>query len=401
MDILIKNARLKDDPRLHNIYIRDGKVISIKSNEKTAEEIIDAEGKLVTESYYIAHLHLDKVNTFELINENTLLTYQEGKRNEEAIKLASEVKKKLSEQQIYENARKTIDQAIHYGVTGIRAFADVDEIQKLRGISALIRLKHEMREKIDLQVVAFPQEGLATSRSTYDMIEKSVEIGADVIGGIPWIENRIEKKKEHIRKLLELAKKKNKDVAMLVDDICNANSKTIEMLAHETIRYNMIGRIQACHLRSMQYYDNKYLTKVLKLCRAAGISFVLNPHTGPCNPPLSKILRYGIKTALGQDDCNDAYYPFGRCKMIEVVFLASHILRLMRPADIGIFYDMVTVNPRTMMGMNNRGIYPGKLASLVLLPTRSIFEAVWFQLEPELVVNKDKITVLSSRNTLK
>jgi cytosine deaminase len=397
LDLIIKNARLRFDNRTHRINIEEGKISSIDGGEVSAKKKIDARGLLVTESYVIAHLHLDKVYTYSVADKNTAEKYHKG-NSIDAIREASRIKESLNEQVIYRNAKRAINNALKYGVCAIRGFADVDDILELKGIRALLKLKEEFSGMIDLQVVAFPQEGILSQKSTEELLEKAIELGADVVGGIPWIEKNNESKEKHVRKVLQIAVKHNKDVAMLVDDCCTSSSRTLEILARETIRNKWKGRVQACHARAMQFYDEEYLERVCELCELAGMSLVINPHTGPCNPPVERLLDKGITLALGQDDCSDAYYPFGRCKMTEVAFIASHVLRMMLPSHFESLYDMITCNPARIMRIDNFGIEEGRYARLVILPVRTVYEAIWYQAEPLILVNGNKLFKLKSRS---
>lgn len=391
MDLIIKNARLRKDYKLHKVYIQNGIISSIDGKETKVEEEIDARGFLLTESFVIAHLHLDKVHTYSDVSKNATAKYQEGKDSILAIKEASKVKENLNEQVIYKRAGITLRHAFHFGVCGIRAFADVDDIIGLKAIRALLRLKKEFAKQIELQVVAFPQEGVINVSGIEELIEKAIEEGADVVGGIPWIEQSNWERKRHIQKMLDIAVKYNRDVAMLVDDCCTRSSKTLEMLAKEVLKRKWTGRVVACHARSMQFYSKAYIRYMVQLCKRAGISFVVNPHTGPCNAPVKTLLDNNIAVALGQDDCADAYYPFGRCKMTEVAFLASHILRMMLPQHFELLYDMITVKPAKMIGLKDFGIKIGSRARILLLPVKNVYEAIWYQAEPVAILAGEKV----------
>lgn len=391
MSLVIKNARLRKDYKLHNVYIQNGIINSIDGKKSKVEEEIDARGLLLTESFVIAHLHLDKVYTYSDSSKNATAKYQEGKDSVSAIKEASKVKENMNERAIYKRAETTLRHAFRFGVCGIRAFADVDDVIGLKAIRALLRLKKEFAKQIELQVVAFPQEGVVNVSGVEELIEKAIEEGADVVGGIPWIEHSNQERKKHIEKMLDIAVKYDRDVAMLVDDCCSGSSKTLEMLAREVVKRKWIGRVVACHARSMQFYSKAYLRYVVQLCKRAGISFVVNPHTGPCNAPVKTLVDNNITVALGQDDCADAYYPFGRCKMTEVAFLASHILRMMLPQHFELLYDMITVNPAKMIGMEDFGIKMGSRARLLLLPVKNVYEAIWYQAEPVAILVGEKV----------
>ena len=205
--------------------------------------------------------------------------------------------------------------------------------------------------------------------------------GADVVGGIPWIEKTEEEKKQHIKISLELAKKYNKPAAFLVDDAPDPKLKTLEYLADETISYGLQGRVEACHARALEVYDRDSLYRVFEKVKKANISLVTNPHTGKYHLPVYDALNYGINVALGQDDCNDAYYPYGICSPLEIAFLASHLLWMMDPDGRENIYDMITWRAARAADVE-RKLEPGKRADLVLLGRNDVKQAIRYHEKP-------------------
>jgi len=391
--MIIRNARLRGHDGLHDVTIEDGKIASISfETPSTGEVTIDAAGRLVTESFVVAHLHLDKVWTGRMVTQDALKAYQEDSMDTSlAIHLASEVKKGYNEQEITQRVRPLLEEAITHGVTHMRGFADTDTKARLEAVKALLNLKSEFKGRLELQVVAFPQEGIESDPGAEEYVEKAIELGADVVGGIPWLEPTVDKQESHIDKMFAIAMKYNRPVAMLVDDAGDPNLRTLEMLASKCINEGWNGRVQACHARAMQLYPDDYSTRLASICKAADIGIVTDPQTGPLHARIDTLMEAGVTVALGQDDCYDAYYPYGRCKMIEVAFLCSHLLRKMTPKDMDTLYDMITINPAKIIGIPDFTLREGRPANLVILEAASIHEAFACQAEPALVINQGNV----------
>ena len=213
-DLKIINAKTRNNSNLVSIGIKGDKIADIgDSLPEDAKEIVDAKGNLLTESFVNGHLHLCKVYTLEKAGQKALQEYQQGGMGNalDSIQSASEFKTCYEESWIAENARKACELAVKHGVTHIRAFADVDSKGKLEGIKALLKVREEYRQKVELQVVAFPQDGVLREPGARELIEEALNIGVDVVGGIPWIEYTKENEQEHVNQMCELAEKYNKD----------------------------------------------------------------------------------------------------------------------------------------------------------------------------------------------
>lgn len=393
-DILIKNAKLRGKEGLFSIGIKDGKIEKIsKELNGDSKTNLDAEGKLVTESFVNPHLHLCKVYTFMMMEEEALKDYHGENMGKAmtAIELAALVKAKYDEKWILPNVRKALNHAVRYGVLHIRGFADVDSKAKLEGVKALLKAKEEFKGVLDLQVVAFPQDGVVREKGAFELVEESLKMGADVVGGIPWIEYTEEDEKEHINKMFELAKKYDKDISMLVDDAGDPTLKTLEMLTLKAIKEGFINRVLAHHARAMQFYPTPYLMKLIALLKKGGVGVVTDPHTGPLHARVREMLEEGVLVVLGQDDISDAYYPYGRNNMLEVAFLVSHILWMTTRGDMEKLYDMITVDAGKAIGLKNHKLEEGNPANIVVLNEDNVLEALRYHREPKFVISQGKL----------
>ena len=397
--LLIKNARTRfSQGKTLSIGIEGEKIAAVGENlpETGAAQIIDAGGKLVTESFVNGHLHLCKVYTLEMVGQDALSSYHGGSMGGAmtAIEQASRVKDHYDEKWIIENVRKACRLAQKYGNTHIRAFADTDTKAKLEGIKALLKAREEFKDTVDLQVVAFPQDGVVRDPGADGYIRSALELGADVVGGIPWIEYTDADMQAHIDSMFALAKEFGKDVSMLIDDAGDSGLRSLEMLAVKTIKEGWQGRVTAQHCRAMAMYQEPYFRKVLALLQKAKIGLVSDPHTGPLHARVRDLYNAGVAVALGQDDIADAYYPFGRNNMLEIAFLAVHLLWMTTFSDMEILYDLITTNAAKAMGIKGHVLEPGGAADLVVLNAEDVYHAIWEHEAPLHVIRKGKDVTL-------
>jgi len=292
--VLIRHARLRHKPeQLCDIGISSGRIDLIRDGiTQRARTEIDAHGNLVTESFVNAHLHLDKVYTRKMLDEEALQDYHGelmGKAMT-AIESAARVKEKYDQAWIIENVRTAIAAAIRYGNTHLRAFADIDSKARLEAVKALIQAREEFKGRVHIQVVAFPQDGVVREPSAADLVRQAMELGADVVGGIPWIEYTDSDARRHIDEMFAIAQEYDKDISMLVDDAGVAGLRTLEMLATKTLEAGWQDRVLAHHARAMTLYPKPYLQKVVGLLQAAKVGIVTDPHTGPLHARVKELL---------------------------------------------------------------------------------------------------------------
>src|ERR1700722_19112712 len=395
VDICVRNARLRrHGDALVDIAIAGGRIVAIdRSLDVTARDEIDAGGNLVTESYVNPQLHLCKVWTLPMMAEEALKSYHAAGMTEtlSAIDLASKVKANYDASWIIPNARRAVALAALYGNLHIRAFADVDPKARLEGVKALLALREEFRGIVDLQVVAFAQDGLAREPGADRLMREAMTLGADVVGGIPWIESGVADAQAHIRFCFDLAAEFGKDVSMLLDDVGDPKMRTLEMMAAEAIRRGWEGRALAHHCRAMALYPQPVFDGLVALLRRARVSVVSDPHTGPLHARIRELNREGINVCLGQDDISDAYYPFGRNNMLEVAFLAAHLLWMMTRQEVTALYDMITIEPARALNLVAFGLSVGAPASLVVLGQSDEVEALRHHAPPTHVISHGKL----------
>jgi cytosine/creatinine deaminase len=393
-DIVIRRARMRGRPALANIGIRNGTIVTLEAGvDQHGAVELDAEGNLVTESFVNPHLHLDKVFTLDRAGQDTLVAYHGAGMGEAmaAIERAARVKSAYAQDWIVDNVRRALQWALHYGNTHIRAFADVDPQAGLIGVKALLQAREEFAGKIHLQVVAFPQDGVVRAPGTLDLVREAVELGADVVGGIPWIEYTEADARRHIDEMFAIAAASGWPVSMLVDDAGDPGLRTLEALAVKTLEAGWEGRVLAQHARAMALYPPPYLHKVIGLLKRARIGIVSDPHTGPLHAPVRTLRDAGIVVCLGQDDISDAYYPYGRNNMLEVAFLASHLLWMTTDVDMEALYDMITIDAARAMGVESFGLRVGGAAHVVVLTVPSVREALRAHEAPAYVISHGKL----------
>jgi cytosine/creatinine deaminase len=393
-DVLIQHARVRGTSEMADIGIDDGRIGALAENlEGEAELTIDAEGNLVTESFVNPHLHLCKVYTRQMMDDEALTGYHaEGMgKAMTTIELAARVKEKYAEEWIIKNVRRALAQAAIHGNTHIRAFADVDTKARLEGMKALLRAREEFKGIVELQVCAFAQDGLAREPGARELMRQALEMGADVAGGIPWIEYTEADIRGHVKEVFDLAQEFGKDVSMLVDDAGDPGLRSLELMAAEAIGRGWQGRALAHHARAMELYPQPYFQKVAALLKQANMAVVSDPHTGPLHARVKELLEEGVTVCLGQDDISDGYYPFGRNNMLEVAFLAAHLLWMTTRRELETLYDMITVNAARALSLDDHALTPGAPANLVVLGAPDVLEAFREHQAPLYVISHGKL----------
>lgn len=394
-DILIRNSQLRGQPEnRYEIGISGTEIAALSENlSGDAQTVIDAQGSLVTEAFVNPHLHLCKVYTLPMMDELALQDYHGADMGKAmtAIELAARIKESYDESWIIKNVRKAVAHSAIFGSTHIRAFADVDNKAKLIGVKALIRAREEFKDIVTLQVVAFAQDGIVREPGAADLVRQAMELGADVVGGIPWIEFTDADIAEHIKICYDIAEEFNKPVSMLVDDAGDPGLRCLELMALETIKRSWHGRSLAHHARAMALYPKPYFQKVTALLKQAQMGVVSDPHTGPLHARVRELLEEGVLVSLGMDDISDAYYPYGRNNMLEVAFLVSHLLWMTTRQDMETLYDLVTTKAAQCIGLRDFDLKVGAPANIVVLGEPNILEALRNHQAPNYVISNGKL----------
>ncbi len=402
MDLLIRNARLRGFKRSMDVGIQDGRIAAIEAKMPGgAAEEVEGGGRLLTPGFVNIHCHLDKCLTGAWAE----VWERASTGSPEAIPAAKKVKERFTESDIIERATRALETSVLAGTTAIRAFADVDTVGGLLSVRSLLKVKEKFRRALDMQVVAFPQEGILRDEGTQELLEKSLELGADVVGGIPWYERDPEAAKKHTDIVFEIAKMHDRDVHALIDDNTDPESRSIEYFLRKAIREGFRGRVAASHCRGrLDSPDEPYARRIVDLASEARATVVENSHVSlfmygrgeghPVRRGVTRVrefLEAGVNVAVGQDDIDDPYYPFGKGDMLELAFIMCHAAHLGTPGEMESAYDMVSFNPAKGMRLDGYGIGVGLKADLVLLEASSVHEALRLRQEPLVVLKRGKI----------
>lgn len=399
MDLIIRNASLRGQPGAWDIGVTGGRitVVAEKLAEQGAQEL-DAGGNLVMPTYVNGHIHLDKCFLQEKMRPNKDYTFGE------CLELTWEHKARYTTPDILERAGRAIEEGLMNGTTVFRAFADVDSIGKLRGVEGLLALKEHWRDVAQIEVVAFPQEGILRDPGTAELMEEAMRLGADVVGGLPWFEMLDEDARAHIDYCFALAQRYNKDIHMLVDDTDNPLSRSLEYLAVRTMRDGYQGRVSASHCGALAAYNEVHAHKVMDLLKLANVSISSNPHISlvvqgrydqePIRRGITRVKQlwqHGVNVFSSQDDVADPFYPFGRNDQQEVVSYVCHTAHMAAPSEIAAAFDFVTYNAARALRLPDYGLDPGCKADLNVLAASTPREVLRRQFPPTYVIRDGKI----------
>lgn len=404
MELAIRNAHLRGRTSLVDILIRDGVIASIEQDKHTtADHELDAEGRLALPGFVDAHIHLDKALLGEKMRANPSWSINEG------IEITNEFKRQYDPSEVSHRAVRVMREALRNGTTTLRTFVDIGTIGGVAGLEGLLLARDAMAGLLDVQIVAFPQEGIVRDPGADKLLDKALKMGADVVGGMPGWEYTDADAHEHIDICFELAKRHDRDIHMIVDPADDPNSRSLEYLAIKTLREGWQGRVSTSW-DALGSYNDAYAAKVIELVKAADISVLCNTHVtlmfygreGPYPKPrggtrIQQLLDAGVNVAAGQDDVNDPYYPFGKPDLLEVAFFMSHVAYLtMVPRELEIVIDMITVNAARALRLSNYGIAEGNSADIVVVDAPSVHEALRTRADRRAVVKAGRI-VFESR----
>jgi cytosine/creatinine deaminase len=387
MNLVVRNARLRGQDQLVDIAIEHGRIKAIGPDLGAASsETIDAAGDLVIPGFVNLHLHADKSLLGEVMRPNVSGTLPE------AIEITNEFKRNYDPQEVAQRAGRVIETGVKNGTTFFRLFADVGTIGGLRAARGLLLTRDKYKNYCDIEVVAFPQEGIARDPGAAELLEEALKEGCDVVGGLPWYEYTDEEARQHIDICFDLAKRHDFDIHMLADDTDDANSRSLEYLALKTMREGFNGRVTASHCGAMAAYNDVYAAKVIDMVATANVTISVNAHINlVCSARIDRepkrrgiarvkeLLARGVNVVSSQDDVDDPYYPFGKPDQLEVALMIAHTAQLTLPHELDQVFDMVTVNAARAARLSDYGIAPGNKADLVVLGARSVREALRLQ----------------------
>jgi cytosine deaminase len=402
MELIIRNARIRDQEKLQEIGIENGKIAAIRDrvNEKGVNEI-DAQGRLTSPAFVNPHIHLDKTLLGERMRAYGSKVFKDFGT---AIRITNDFKRNYTVEDIKHRASRVLESAATFGTTVTVTCVDVGTIGGLTPVKGMLEVKKAVEDFMELHIVAFPQEGILRDPGAEELLYEAMELGADIAGGLPWYEMTDEDAHKHIDIVFTLAKKYNSNILMLVDDTDDVNSRSLEYLAVKTIREGYQGRVTACHCGALAAYNDTYAAKVIGLVREANISVCSNSHislwvSGLLDPQpkrrgitrVKELLAAGVNVTSGQDDVNDPYYPFGKPDPLETAFMMCHVGHLREPHELEIAFDMVTKNAAKSVGLINYGLAIGDRADLVIIEASSVHEALRWQPDRAYVIKEGKV----------
>ena len=384
MSLLIKNARLRDQDQLHDILIEKDRIEQIAPHIDAPEvEVIDARGNLTTPSLIDPHIHLDKVNILDVVRPNETGTLKE------AIEIIWAKKQTYTDEDILTRSEDVVLRALKNGTLNIRTHVDVDTIGGLKPLQGILKLKEKYRGLVDIQIVAFPQEGIIKDPGCEDLLYQAMELGADVIGGMPANEATPDDSRAHVKIIFDIAEKYDCDVDMHVDETDDPFYRTLEMVADETIRRGWHSRVTAGHTCALAAYDDHYAGYVIQKLRQAQIHMITNPVTNlmlqgrndkqPIRRGITRVkelLEAGLLVSFGQDCVSDTFYPLGSADMLQVANVTAHAAQMSLPDEIKKVYDMITGDAAAVIGLEDYGLKVGSKADLIVLDVATERDAI-------------------------
>ncbi|OZI40242.1 cytosine deaminase [Bordetella genomosp. 1] len=382
-DLIIKQAVLPDGRGPLDIGVRDGRIAAIEPQlAAEAGDVLDAQGQLVSTPFVDAHFHMDSTLSYGLPRVNESGTLLEG------IALWGELKPLLTQEALVERALAYCDWAVGRGLLAIRSHVDVCD-PRLLAVEALLHVREQVKPYLDLQLVAFPQDGVLRAPAALDNLKRALDMGVDVVGGIPHFERTMQDGAESVRILCELAAERGLRVDMHCDESDDPLSRHIESLAYQSQRLGLHGRVTGSHLTSMHSMDNYYVSKLIPLIREAGVAAIANPlinitlqgrhDTYPKRRGMTRVpelLAAGVPVAFGHDCVMDPWYSLGGGDMLEVAHMGLHVAQMTGRDAMLACFKAVTETPAAILGLDDVGLAVGKRADLVLLQAGDPVEAI-------------------------
>ena len=405
--LIVRNTTLPDGRSGIDVLTQAGRITAIGAKLPVPDgaEVIEADGQLLSPPFVDAHFHMDATLSYGLPRVNASGTLLEG------IALWGELKPQLTQAALVQRALQYCDWAVAKGLLAIRTHVDVCD-ERLLAVRALLHVKAVVAPWLDLQLVAFPQDGLLRSPGALANLKRALDLGVDVVGGIPHFERTMAEGAESVRILCELAAERGLRVDLHCDETDDPLSRHIETLAFHTQRLGLHGRVTGSHLTSMHSMDNYYVSKLLPLIAEAQVHAIANPlinitlqgraDTYPKRRGMTRVpelMAAGVNVAFGHDCVLDPWYSLGSADMLEVAQMGLHVAQMTSTAQMRACFDAVTVNAAKLMGLSDYGLEVGKAADFVLLQARDPVEAIRLRATRLAVVRRGRVLARTPANT--
>ncbi|MFN7166564.1 MAG: amidohydrolase family protein [Pannonibacter sp.] len=406
-DLVIAGGTLPDGT-VADIGIRGDRIAEVgridAAAQASAGRVIDASGDLVSPPFVDPHFHMDATLSYGLPRVNASGTLLEG------ISLWGELREIASVEDMVSRALTYCDWAVSMGLLAIRTHVDTTP-DHLRGVEAMLEVKRKVAPYLDLQLVAFPQDGLYRTKTGRENVLRALDMGVDVVGGIPHFERTMEDGAASVKDLAHIAAERGLMLDLHCDETDDPMSRHVETLAAEVTRHRLGGRAAGSHLTSMHSMDNYYVSKLLPLIAESGMTAIPNPlinitlqgrhDTFPKRRGLTRVKEMqalGITVGWGQDCVLDPWYSLGTADMLDVAFMGLHVAQMTHPEEMARCFRMVTEDNARIMNLEGYGLKPGCMASLVVLDAGTPTEALRLRPDRLAVVSKGKVVAERSRN---
>ena len=403
MDLILRHANLPDGRTDVDIGIAAGRIVALQpALAATAGAEHNVRDCLVSPPFVDAHFHMDSTLTLGQPRRNLSGTLLEG------IALWGELKPLLTHEAIVERALRYCELAVSQGLLAVRSHVDVCD-DRLLAVTALLEVKQRVAPYLDLQLVAFPQDGLYRAPNGEANLLRALDLGVEVVGGIPHFERTYAEGTASVQRLCSIAAQRGLRVDLHCDETDDPASRHIETLAAETLRHGLAGRVAGSHLTSMHSMDNYYVSKLLPLLAESGVAAIANPlinitlqgrhDTYPKRRGMTRVPELqaaGVAVAFGHDCVMDPWYAFGNADMLEVAHMAIHVGQLTSEAAVQRSFAAVTEVPARILGLQGYGLTPGCLADLVVLQAPNVFEAIRLKPPRLLVLRRGRIIARSA-----
>jgi cytosine deaminase len=397
MDLVIHNGRLDTTGQPVEVGIAGNLIVAVeREGLPPAGCEIDAEGGMVSPAFIDPHFHLENALLREVVNESGTL--------HEAIRLYAEIKRDLTTDSIVERASQALRTAIANGTLWMRNHVDIDQVAQLRLLDGVVAARQKFEGLIDIQLVAFPQLGLARNSEAVDLMWQAMEQGADVVGGMPHGERDMDDAAHHIEVAFEIAQAHDADVDMHIDETDDPYWHTLELLADKTIESGWQGRVAASHCCAMAAWDDPLAERVIDKVARANVHIITNSPVnlllqGRSDPQpvrrgitrVRQLLEAGVNVSCGQDDLQNMFYPYGRMDMLEVAMIVGHAAHLSSPAQIQAAFDMPRYNAARILRLEKYGVRVGAEANLVVLDADSAIDALRRQPDRRCVIRQGRL----------
>ncbi|TGD66210.1 cytosine deaminase [Tabrizicola sp. WMC-M-20] len=402
-DLIVKGGTLPDGT-VADIGIKGDRIAEVGRIEAEAGAVIDATGDLVSPPFVDPHFHMDAVLSYGLPRVNASGTLLEG------ISLWGELRAQASVDEMVARALRYCDWAVSMGLLAIRTHVDTTP-DHLRGVEAMLEVQRTVAPYLDLQLVAFPQDGLYRSPTGRQNLLRALDMGVGVVGGIPHFERTMEEGAESLRDLARIAAERGLMWDVHCDETDDPMSRHVETMAREVTRHGLGTRAAGSHLTSMHSMDNYYVSKLIPLIAESGMTAIPNPlinitlqgrhDSYPKRRGLTRVRELqaaGVTVGWGQDCVLDPWYSLGTADMLDVAFMGLHVAQMTHPEEMARCFRMVTQDNARIMGLHDYGLMPGSLASLVVLDAGTPVEALRLRPDRLAVVSKGKIVAKKQRN---